>query len=352
LWNDGNNYWDEAVAITKAAVDELRMKNFELYNPATSSIKAYSNYQRLFLVKPEMVELPGTDKETIYAQKGQLNVWQQHGLPMIANTIKAGLSPSQELVDAYETTDGKPVLNLTTPYNDADHLIPNYNTDNTLYNPENPYENRDLRLFSTIYCNGVFYNLSNNSNPVWTYEGGTSGISSSDNKFTRTGYYLRKWVDYASVNNSNKDGYWRYFRFAETLLNYAEAEFYANGVTTNALEAINEVRARAGLPNLDPSITGNEFELRLRNERRVEFAFEEHRYFDVRRWKIQDKTDGLVTGMKITASAPNTFEYDRIVVSRRPITAEKYLMWPIPNSEATKYNMLGIDYQNPGWENQ
>ena len=350
LWNGGKNYWAEAAVVTKASLDALLGQNYALYNPATSAVKAYSNYQRFFLVKPEMLDNPANDKETIYYQKGQVGaVWQQHGLPFVADVVKAGASPSQELVDTYETLNGQPVLDLARPYLDADHLLPNYNTANTQYNVNDPYRNRDSRLFSTIYCNGVFHNLTSNTLPVWTYDGGNAGISQTNNRFTRTGYYLRKFIDYTSTKTANKDGYWRYFRMAEMYLNYAEAEFYANGVTVNAINAVNVVRKRAGLPDLPAGISATDFELRLRNERRVEFAFEEHRYYDVRRWKIQDKVEGLVTGMKITQTAPNIFAYERVVVGRRPVTAEKYLMWPIPNAEQLKYAQVGVDYQNKGW---
>ena len=79
-------------------------------------------------------------------------------VPTVTDVTKAGACPSQELVDAYETLNGMPVLNPANPYSDADHLVPNYNTANTQYNPAKPYENRDPRLFSTIYCNGVNLN--------------------------------------------------------------------------------------------------------------------------------------------------------------------------------------------------
>jgi starch-binding outer membrane protein, SusD/RagB family len=352
LWNDGNNYWAKADSITRIALDSLLTKNYALYNPkaASPAIKAYSDYQRLFLLKPEMLDNPANDKETIYAQKNQIGaVWQQNGLPIVTDVVKAGACPSQELVDSYETINGKPVLNPTKPYLDDDHLQPNYNTANTQYNPAKPYENRDPRLFSTIYCNGVFRNLSNNSDPVWTYYGGTCGISTSDRRFTRTGYYLRKFADFTSTKTANKDGYWRYFRLAEIYLNFAEAQFYNKGVTNKAVDALNAVRVRAGLPALPYTISAEEFEQRLRNERRVEFAFEEHRYFDVRRWKIQHLTEGIITGVNIKAVSPGVYSYDRFVVSRRNVTDSKFLMWPIPLTEQLKYKQFNVSYQNPGW---
>jgi hypothetical protein len=132
-------------------------------------------------------------------------------------------------------------------------------------------------------------------------------------------------------------------------LNYAEAEFYANGLTSKAISAVNTVRNRAGMPNLPTNIAAAEFELRLKNERRVEFAFEEHRYFDVRRWKIQNISEGVITGMKIVQTTPATYSYERVVISRRPVTDEKYLLWPIPNAEQLKFAQVGVEYQNKGW---
>lgn len=350
LWCDGNDYWDEAYSITKEAKDALVAAGFKLYNPAASVTEGTSRYQDYFLISPEYVETPTSDVETIYSQKGQIGaVWQNHGLPMMADVNKAGMCPSQELVDAYETLNGKPVLNPALPYFDSEHLEPNYNKDNEQYDPENPYANRDPRLLATIYYNGSYHNLNNETNPVYTYVGGNCGISQTNNLYTRTGYYIRKWVHYDSKKNSNKDGYWRHYRMAEIYLNFAEAAFYANGVTDEAVDALNETRKRARIPELPKNITPEEFEQRLRNERRVEFAFEEHRYYDVRRWKIQNQVEGVVTGMEITQNAPNDYSYKRILVQERNVTDEKYLMWPMPRTEENKYKAVGIIYQNPGW---
>lgn len=349
LWNNGEDHWEEAAKITGDALKYMRDNNFELYDISTN-VKAYSNYQRYFLLTPEMNLVPSQDKETIYAGQNRLNIWQQHGLPFIADVVKAGTCPSQELVDSYETIDGKPVLDYSQPYLDDKHLQPNYNPDNTMYNPEKPYENRDLRFYSSIFYNGVQVVPNEGNERVWTYVGGNSGFTTQNSMYSPTGYYLRKYQNYLSKKDANSDGYWRYFRFAEILLNYAEAEFYAHGVTSEALEAINEVRMRAGLPKLSESITPEEFEYRLRNERRVEFAFEEHRYFDLRRWKINTENEGVITGMKIEKNSQDgSYKYNRVVVSERPVTDEKYSMWPIPLDEQTKFHMYGVEYQNPGW---
>jgi hypothetical protein len=349
LWNEGNNYWDEALTITQEAMEKLEDAGYGLYNPSgLSNNDLYSKYQEYFLTASEGVEYPAEEKETIKGTT-RMTLWYNYGIPFKADVLKAGISPSQELVDAYETIDGVPVLNPEMPYLDDDHLQPNYNTANTLYDPENPYENRDPRLFSTILCNGNYHDLSNNTDQIETYIGGNSEISTTNFQYTRTGYYLRKWINYDSKDNYNVDGYWRDYRMAEIYLNFAEANFYAKGaVTTEALAAVNLIRSRAGMPDIPASVSTREFELKLRNERRIELAFEEHRYYDLRRWEIQSDYEGIVTGMKITKNGEN-LDYERIVVQERNVTDEKYLMWPIPLTEQNKFNALGIDFQNFGW---
>jgi len=349
LWSDGNDYWEEAAEITKQAMDSLENAGFALYNPTNITIKGlYSKYQEYFLTPPENVEFPEKEKETILG-KTRMTLWANYGLPINSDVIKAGISPSQELVDSYETIDGQPVLNLEKPYLDASHLQPNYNEQNTLYDPNNPYANRDPRLFSTIYCNGNYHNLSNNTGQVQTYVGGNCGISDNSNLYTRTGYYLRKFISYYSKKNNNQDGYWHDFRMAEIYLNFAEANYYATGsVNEESLAAVNKIRSRAGMPDIPSDISNEDFILRLRNERRIEFAFEEHRYYDLRRWKIQDQYEGVVTGMAITKNN-NTYDYNRFVVQTRNVTEPKYLMWPIPLTEQIKYESVGVDFQNPGW---
>lgn len=349
LWNDGNNYWEEALTVTKEAMDNLESAGFGLYNPASlNNSDLYSKYQEYFLTASEGVENPANEIETIKGTS-RMTLWSNYGIPFKADVLKAGISPSQELVDAYETIDGVPVLDPDMPYLDDEHLQPNYNTENTLYDPENPYENRDPRLFSTIICNGNYNNLSNDSDQVETFVGGNAEISTTSNQYTRTGYYLRKWINYDSKDNYNVDGYWHDYRMAEIYLNFAEANFYAKGaVTTEALAAVNLIRSRAGMPDIPSSISPEEFEMKLRNERRIELAFEGHRYYDLRRWKTQSEYEGIVTGMKITKNGDD-FDYERVVVQERDVTDEKYLMWPIPLTEQNKYSALGVDFQNYGW---
>ena len=133
-------------------------------------------------------------------------------------------------------------------------------------------------------------------------------------------------------------------------LNYAEAMLEYKGACDEVYDAINVVRTRAKMPNLvKGTMDTDELRLRLRNERRVEFAFEEHRYFDLRRWKLNDKYEGVVTGMKIEKNDDGNLTYNRFVVQKRDVVDDKYRIWPIPLEEELKYDRLNIDFQNPGW---
>jgi len=149
-------------------------------------------------------------------------------------------------------------------------------------------------------------------------------------------------------------------RYAEVLLNYAEAmnEAYdptdkrpINGTPAaySALEAVNLVRARVSMPEIPASVSKDELREIIRNERRVELAFEEHRFFDVRRWKIAEVTENLpLTGIKVTPSDPplnTTFTYEKFEVEPRVFDAGKMYLYPIPEAQIS---INGWD-QNTGW---
>jgi hypothetical protein len=200
--------------------------------------------------------------------------------------------------------------------------------------------------------------------PVETFVGGNCEISDrvTDTRFTRTGYYIRKFNNYRSNANVDADGLMKIFRLGELYLNFAEASYQANGAdatvpskvgggsTLSARDAVNVVRARAEMPPLPAGLSKEAFEKRYRNERRIELAFEEHRFYDVRRWKILNETDDFVTGMRITKGDGDNYTYTRIKLATRGTNADKYLMFPIGLSEVTKMNALtGLEWQNPGW---
>ncbi|MDE6527532.1 MAG: RagB/SusD family nutrient uptake outer membrane protein, partial [Muribaculaceae bacterium] len=117
-----------------------------------------------------------------------------------------------------------------------------------------------------------------------------------------------------------------------------------------AVDAVNAVRARVGMPGLPAGMTKDEFRTRVRNERRVELAYEGHRFYDVRRWKILDKTDRVVTGMKVNKDDAGNETFERFVVSRRNAYTDKWLLLPVPGNEVARlFTQTGVNFQNPGW---
>lgn len=349
LYSDGSITWSDAEKITKECLDALSENGYELFTKSGNATQNISAYDTYFNTRPDVNRV--NDKETILETRDQMSVWISSGLPSVTGSMSAGNCPSQELVDMYETVDGvQPILG----YSDADHLSPKINPAATLYDEQNPYANRDPRLASTVYYHGGKKALNDSKSIVDTSEGGAESIDlgKQDKKHTPTGYYLRKYNNFGSNLNTNSDGYFRQFRFAEILLNYAEAAAMANAsVPQTAYDAVNKVRARVNMPALS-GFSQEEFIKRVRNERRVEFAFEEQRYYDVRRWKELDSNFNVVTGMKASVDAAGNTRFERFVVDNtRKCSDTKYLLSPIPGNEVIRIQRLsGERRQNPGWE--
>ncbi len=372
LWNDGNNYWAEAEAITKNSLDTCLANGYTLYSTVRNPSTFQSAYQEYFCSLADVSSNP-IDMETILASKSTISNWYNvHGLPFLSPN-KSGLNPTQELVDAYGMkSTGKPVLDLAKPYNDDKHLSPNY-TPGSGYDPQNPYVGRDPRFYATVYYNGCSRkNLTGVATTVETFAGGNCGINPSQSKYTGTGYYGKKYDHPQSGTPTAISVSYKIYRLAELYLNYAEAA-NENGHTPEAIAAINIVRARATMPAIIATgLIKEDARLLIRNERRVELAYEENRYFDNRRYVSPDKdlsaTDHYVTGMWILRSgtSPNyTYTYKRCVVGdvwdaatstwkgtgmERACYTNKYLRWPIEYTESNRlYGATGVIWQNPGW---
>lgn len=198
------------------------------------------------------------------------------------------------------------------------------------------------------------------ADPVQSYVGGKDGLSATDRRATHTGYYLRKYNNWRSGRDNDADGEIRMFRLAEMYLNFAEAAYQStgnpdavinigNGISMSARDAVNAIRRRVNMPDLPAGLSKEEFEKRYRNERRVELAYEGHRYFDVRRWQIMEDVERYVTGMRVTRVGDDSYTYERIGFSRASF-GEKLYLYPIPQGEINKMQShTGINWQNPGW---
>ncbi len=251
-----------------------------------------------------------------------------------------GAFPLQGLVDAFPmAATGLPI---TDPASN--------------YDPKNPYKGRDPRLeYSIIHDQSSLQNrLASGVSPVNIFVGNYNGISTGPDAVyvgTRTGYYTNKMMDPNAVANDFthvSTRCWPLMRYAEILLNYAEAANEYEGPTaTGVYAAVEAIRQRAGLTKyqLPLGLSQDAMRTYIQNERRIELAFEEHRFWDVRRWKIADQTDNILSmGMEVDRNG-NNVTYKPFAVRQRNFRTAMYL-WPFPQSEVAKSPEL---IQNPGY---
>lgn len=241
-------------------------------------------------------------------------------------------SPTQNLVDAFPMIDG-----LTIDDSESG------------YDPDNPYANRDPRLGHTVLYNGAQWL----NTQLETFDGGRSRPGGT-NQQTRTSYYLRKFMgDFETATTyANTVHDWVIFRYAEMLLNFAEAQNEYAGPSEEVYQVILDLRERAGIEpgpdgmyGLEENMTQDEMREVIRNERRIELAFEEHRFWDIRRWKIAGEifSDPLY-GMRIVQAGSN-INYNRESVLTTDFEERRYL-YPIPYDEVVGNSQME---QNPGW---
>ncbi len=310
LHNDGNN-GEKWLRAADAAHQVIELGTYQLDG----------NYRNLFIADNTM-----KSPETIWCiRMAPGNDVEIKNYPVGTPGGNSGVTPSQNLVDAYEYTGT------------AD--------------PANPYANRDPRLAYTIVTN----NSQWNGRTMQIYSGGQDDPAMA--AASRTGYYLKKFLNdnLDLVNNDIEARAWILFRYAEILLNYAEAMNEAFGPNNtasyglSAVNALNMVRQRTGV-NM-PAITATSKEQMrtlIKRERRVELAFEGHRWWDLVRW--QDAASMLnqpLRGVRITNMGGGIFNYQYFNVENRVFTAPKMYLYPIPQNEVTKSN--GVLIQNPGW---
>ena len=237
---------------------------------------------------------------------------------------KGGTNPSQNLVDDYEMLDGTPF-----DWNDPAKAA-------------QPFENRDARLGATILMNMAPFK----GKKVATYPEGAD--ASPNPNATKTGYYLRKFLNEdVNIQTGGSSGghVVPLFRLAEIYLNYVEALNECDPTNPDIALYLNKVRNRASLPNVS-ALSQEQMRAVIQHERRVELAFEEHRSWDVRRWKIASSTLGApLMGVQIERKPLGGYTYMPVKVEQRVFQPKMY-WYPIPQSEVLKLKQWK---QNNGW---
>jgi hypothetical protein len=331
--------WQKAAKAATEALDAAQNAGYELYNLNGDPSK---NYQLIFM------DNTAANKETLFARMGtssadgeSISSCDQYNNPNGYGGW-GGNCPLQELVDAYEVV--------------KDGVASKFDWNN----PEekaNPYANRDPRFYATILYDGAKW-MTRNVETYFDVDGnGNITGGGKDTKFgndswnaSPTGYNMKKFMDEGYALNSWNfcARNWIHLRMAELYLNKAEALYYT-GDEEGAREALKPVRQRAGMPAV--TATGTDLLEAIKNERRIEFAFEEHRYFDVRRWKEAPKYFGSTVHAITIKKYPDgkkTYEVDKLrsdVGGDRKWDDKMYWL-PIPKSEMDKNPNL---VQNPGY---
>lgn len=357
------NLWAAAVIANKELIDEAEKKGYGL----ASSIDA--------LWGKEYYSEAQSYKEIIWARRtASANTFESYNFPVGYSSGQGGNCPTQDLVDAFECTDGKSI------------------SESSLYDPTNPYANRDSRLAKTVVVNGEAWpnDLAayNSEHPtIETYVGGfhsRTGNAAGKSYATTTGYYLKKFCNpdqilraRSGVAVTTSPHGWLTFRMGGMYLNYAEALFQyfkiagnANAAdatamvtytdpqgdkhtvtipsTQTAAKMASMTRTRSGMPAFAAGMTNDEFWSKYKNERRVELAFEGHRFYDVRRWMEDGDKFMNIHRMEITKNDNGSFTYNKVAFTRGDGKWQsRWNLFPFSQTEIMKSGNAIV--QNPGW---
>jgi starch-binding outer membrane protein, SusD/RagB family len=334
------------------------------------NLKLHPNYEELFTPQGE------GSLETILAMPFRDGFGPLPQFPTAQGSRNYGafsvVVPTQSMIDSYEATDGLPI------------------DESTIYNPRRPFDNRDPRLKASIITpqskwGGIIFESHPDSLEVRNIDGSLRGRNNDSRKViwpaAFCGYLWKKYTNVESqlINRGWSDTDFALMRYAEVLLNYAEAKIELNEIDASVHEALNKVRARAyGVPVVAtesyPAVTSMDqsfLRTLIKRERKVEFANEGFRFFDIRRWKIAHKVMPVILYGRILDEANAQYvpsidedgfvsyagiesQYDRNTDARFPnairvFTNPRDYLFPIPQAEIDTYRANGATItQNPG----
>lgn len=352
--------WKDAMDAALKCITEAEAVGHKLYDEFKDD--PVKNYQYLFLTD-------GWNSEMLWAKN--IGTYQHHfncGDPAACNGFSI-LCPTQEMVDAYQMADGstpitgyknngmEPIINKASGYTEegfAEEAYPGRWEKGV----SNMYVNREPRFYASINFAGARWKTTKASG--WTephycefwYTGmdGRGVVTGSD--YCKTGYNMRKLMHPDSKHNEYwPRTVWCYIRLGEIYLNAAEAINEYAGPTEECYKYVDAIRNRAGLPGLEKGLSKEQMREKIRHERRIELAFETHRFFDVRRWMIAEETQGVpVHSMNIYegTNLQDPAFYKRIKVEDRIFESPKHYFFPVEQDEIDKHENNEL-VQNLGW---
>ncbi|SDC19175.1 RagB/SusD family nutrient uptake outer membrane protein [Niabella drilacis] len=301
--------WKIAADAAKAAIDYCTTAGYKLEPNLTSRKNMYIQ--------------PWNSSEVLWVRMNEEggSEFERHYFPFGYSGWSAA-APTQNVVDDYEMKDGNPIET------------------SSLYKEATPYVDRDPRFYTDILYNGAQFK----GRAVETFAGGRDEASTNTDH-SRTGYYQRKLVDEGqTVGQTSRTTDGIVFRLTELYLNYAEALNEYDPGNADIAQYVNAIRQRAGMPSLPDGLNQVQMRGRIRNERRVELFAENHRFWDVRRWKIAAQTEQNIWGMRAIKEGSG-FKYERFLVEKRP-WRNAMLVIPVTLDETFRNPNLK---QNPGW---
>ncbi|WP_437917862.1 RagB/SusD family nutrient uptake outer membrane protein [Sphingobacterium sp. LRF_L2] len=314
--NYDKNRWNQVISTAEAIIAQGYFKL-----PAATGTAAYRN---IFITK--------INTDIIFAkQSANSTILENNNAPIgyVAPTTSNGqTSPTQDFLNAFPNSNGTPYTGTST-------------------NLEQ-YQNRDPRLNAIIFYNGVQWL----GRAVETFEGGLDKPNKPYQLQTRTSYYLRKFLgDFTTATTyANQSHNFPYFRYAEVLLSYAEA-LNEMERTEDATKQLIAIRTRAGISagsngryGIPENVDQATLRQLIKNERRIELSFEEHRFWDIRRWKDAESINDKLTGLTLSKTN-EAITAKETVVSDFKFNPKNYYM-PLPYDEVLKNKKL---IQNEGY---
>lgn len=344
------NKWQKAADDSHEAIIAAEGAGNQLYEYAGDNLDDFSQSQSNY--RYMMVDAWNDELIWGYSNPEGYYGWQRHSAPRIAGKTYNGQAPTLGLVETYLTKNGLPIE--VDPEFDYQNR---YELDGDVVKL---HENREPRFYASIGWDRGDYEINADTTVLKMRFNETHGYSNNSNDYSPTGYLVKKGVHPQTTITSSEDRLvkypWPIIRMAELYLNYAEALNEAQGEVahTTVIEFLDKIRTRAGIPGVieawqkvgKSSFTKAEMREIIRAERNIELAFEGHRCWDIRRWKLGEEFFNTpVKGWNIKGASAQEF-YQVTNVETRVFKTPGYYLLPLRISELEINQKL---VQNPGW---